>query len=776
MTTTDSPSVLQDKDIDRLVNAQKKPQEEPTMKDKALLFEKQRQEKKMKHTEAKMETNPLTSAKTFRKAPTEASTATTKDSTKNVNNATSTKNNTKNTPKNTPKNIPKNTTAKPPIPKSAMKPSVPAAAATVSTSAATAPAATASVSVSEPAAAFSPASHDMASFMTGDTSAAIECLMNGTSTSTPQKSASGISTNKHVNAAASQVNNRSNTSNSFDSHTTQKAGSYNPNITNILSERELDSTDCYADSESRSQPHKPSVLLPTTVLTDNKTPTYPPSPEFFSDHTDARDVRVGASFVNHKQPYNFARNNHGSDVSSAMDNARRQASETRRSNLSSYNDRNQPAAHSYLRTAPNHMEKIRTEVDKEQTREKKLARERLARKQQRDKFDLLQTPQTKNKFNMQVPLDMSEEQLFEVICKLTTQLDQSQARVREVEELVQQCSEQLNERSVEIDSLKSQYEEDQGEKEMLVGQLEEQLKRVSEEKDVELRQATERMEKELNHVTATKDHEIQQLKQQVQDLTIQLSGATVSDVKTLRTDYEHYKSQCYRKDVMISELEARLQREENLEKFETELKDKEKRLIKTELRLGQQALEQDHERQKLEVEKKVLGEKDEEERLRERLRELGSRDRSYNRSSRDRSHDRLYERSPRSRDRSSRDRSRDRYSRSRSRSRYRRRSDSVKDYSVGPRDKGDLRSLALEKIIDFLLARQKAGAQRAHMDACYNVSGPGVRYGDGLSDATVEKVLKEFLNKDEGYLMDLLEGDGKRLDEYLGTIYSGVGV
>lgn len=86
----------------------------------------------------------------------------------------------------------------------------------------------------------------------------------------------------------------------------------------------------------------------------------------------------------------------------------------------------------------------------------------------------------------------------------------------------------------------------------------------------------------------------------------------------------------------------------------------------------------------------------------------------------------------------------------------------------------DLRSQALEKVIDYLMKRQKAGNQRAHMDACYNLSGPGERYGDGMSDATVEKVLKEFLDKDEAYLKGLLEGDGRKLDEYLARVYQSV--
>lgn len=101
----------------------------------------------------------------------------------------------------------------------------------------------------------------------------------------------------------------------------------------------------------------------------------------------------------------------------------------------------------------------------------------------------------------------------------------------------------------------------------------------------------------------------------------------------------------------------------------------------------------------------------------------------------------------------------------------------MKDSSMSRETKtADLRAQALEKVIDYLMTRQKAGAQRAHMDACYNVSGPGDRYSDGLSDAAVETVLKEFLDKDEAYLKDLLEGDGKKLDDYLGRVYAGVSV
>ncbi|KAG5361891.1 hypothetical protein CJU90_3361 [Yarrowia sp. C11] len=722
--TTHSPSVLQEQDIDRLINAQKKP--EPTMKDKVLLFEKKKKaekEKREKEKEGeggKQKENPFL-AGVFKGEEKEKT-----------------------------------------MPKSAMKSTVQGTAAAQNTAHTT--------TKTQPPASSVLGSPSMASFMSGNTSAAIDCLMNGT-TSTPHGNVPEVASTQPITSTQPAHPPAANSSNSFDSHTTQKAGSFNPNITHILSERE--STDCYADSEPRFRAHKPSVLLPTTVLTDNKTPTFPPSPDFFSDHSEARDVRVGASFDTQKQ-YSFARP-HGSDVSSAVEGACRQASETRRANLESYREKSRPAPHSHLRTASSYMEKIRTEVDKEQTREKKLARERLARK--RDKFDVLQTPMAKSKMNMQVPLDMSEEQLFEVICKLTTQLDKSQARVKELDEYAEQCSEQLNEQQEEIEQLKSLQEEEKKEKEEAVSQLKEQLQRSMEQREVELRHVTESKDKELLHVSESKDLEIQQLRQQVQELSTQLQSSTVADMRTLRTDYEHYKSQCYRKDVVISELEAQLKREQSLEELETELREKEKRLIKTELRLGQQALEQDHERQKLEVEKKVLGEKDEEERLRERLREMGKK--NGRRSSREERSSRSRDRSSRSRDRSSR--SRDRYrsrdlSPSRSPSRYRRRSgSSVKDYSVGSR-KGDLRSLALEKIIDFLLNRQKAGAQRAHMDACYNLSGPGERYSDGLNDATVEKVLKEFLSKDETYLQDLLQGDGKRLEEYLGTIYCGVQV
>lgn len=625
--------------------------------------------------------------------------------------------------------------------------------------------------------------NDTATFMTGNTSAAIDCLMNGTSTSTPVKNVNGQAnmqqnthTNGNQNTQANTNGHSASTHNtSNDSLGTQKATSFpghHPNITHILSgdeSSEFPHSQGEAPQQQFKNPKKPSNLLPTTVLTDNKTPTFPPSPDYLSD----------VSFDNNKTPYNFAkqnRTNHGSDVSTAVENARRIASQARRSALHTYKDQNPTPAHSYLHTASNYMEKIRTEVDKDHAREKKLARERLARKQQqRDpqqknkNFDTFQTPQTKGKLNVQVPLDMTEEQLFEVICKLTSELDKSQDRVREVEELMQQFSEQLNEQSVVIDSLKNQREEDNGQKEVMVGQLQQQLRHVTESKDSELR-----------HVNQAKDAEIAQLKLQVQQLTAQLASSSVSDVNTLKHDYEHYKHQCYKKDGTISDLEARLKREENLDEFETKLKEKEKRLIKTELRLGQQALEQDHDRQKLDAEKKVYEDKDEEERLRQRLRELNGRESRSSRESR--SHDRYESRGSRSsrsrsRDRSyrSRDRSRDRsVSRSRSRSRYRRRSEPVKEPSK--EKTADLRAQALEKVVDYLMNRQKAGAQRAHMDACYNVAGPGERYSDGLSDATVETVLKEFLDKDEAYLKDLLEGDGKKLDEYLGRVYAGVSV
>ncbi|KAG5367105.1 hypothetical protein CJU89_1556 [Yarrowia sp. B02] len=499
--------------------------------------------------------------------------------------------------------------------------------------------------------------------MTGNTSAAIDVLLN---TSTP----------------------KGNSLNSFDSHTTQKAGSFNNvnNTTNTTNGNATNANNTNHDITNILNDYE-KPLLPQTVLTDNKTSTIPDSPYY----TDRTDVRIGS--FDKKKKYNF-----GSDVSSAMENARRSVSEARKNNLNSYRQSNPLPQHTY-RTPQ--MDQIRAEMEKEQSRDKQKSRDRM--KQRLSKLEIFQSPN--HKFNVEVPLDMSEETLFELICSMSVQSEASEAARKRAEEKLAAQSEEmalLRSKNSEVDALNAQL--------------------------------------------ASKDSEIASLRAEL---------AQSASFASLQKDYEHYKSQCYKKDSVISELEARIKREENLEEYEKELKDKEKRLVKTELRLGQQALEQDHERQKIEAEKKLVADKDEEERLRERLRELGGSGRSSGRSSR------------RSREsRSSRDYSRSRsrdYSRSRSRDyssrdRYRRRSGAV-----------DLKSQALEKVIDFLMARQKTGAQRAHMDACYNVSGPAERYGDGLSDATVEKVLKEFLNKDEEYLEELMRGGGKRLDDYLAS-------
>lgn len=504
-----------------------------------------------------------------------------------------------------------------------------------------------------------------------DTSAEIDCILEGNS-STP------AATNK---------------SNSFDSHTTQKAPGFN--VTTILEEQ--------SPVQQTKKPARVSLgkqFHPVEVES-------PKSPDSAYANTDGEYLdRNGRVYIRH-----FIQQ-HVSDNSSERTMASVNAQRSRKAY-------NQKLKGDLPKT---HISDIREQVNTDNLQAKLRSRSRSLMNPQ--------TPQTRN-MGIALPVDDTDVGLFNTICELQEQFQRSEMRAAEMEAQLHTYKQMHEDQQAQLKSLQDVHSK-------ALGSIQEEFKQATEAKDTQLQELAAQVEASKHSA----------------ELEVRF--------RTLKVDYEHYKDQCYKKDVTIAELEAQIKREGSLDEFEASLKEKEARLVKTELRLGQQALEQDHQRQKLESEKQVYRDLDEKERLRKRLSEL-DRDRE-----RSRSRDTRYSRESRD------------LSRSRSRERYRRRRrDSLdtleRDYTCEDKAaaaKDNLRADALEKIIDFMIARQRDGTNRFHMDSCYNAGGPGAQY-TGFSEAKVDKILKEFLSKDEPYLKDLLyTADPKKLNDYILGIYS----
>lgn len=463
----------------------------------------------------------------------------------------------------------------------------------------------------------------------------------------------------------------------------------------------------------------------------------------------------------------------------------------------------------------------------------------------KDAFSVSRTPQARPD-NVFVPTDHLDAELFEQICQIQEKFEASQGQVSELKKTIREMQTEAESNSQRCSSLENEVEvarrtiqklEDAHEAELAhmagdhkakVARLGEQhaaeLSRLGEQHATLMDQLMQQHETQLGQMskrhesyvskmshesqTATSSHEaataqlceqVGVLEQQKADLEARLKQQTrdldPEHLETQARDLEHYKNQCYSKDKRITDLEQQIVREGKLEEFAAEIEEREKRLRATELRLGQQAVDQDQLLHDLESQKKRYKDKEDKGELLKKLAMMEGRENGFKRPSRARKFSYNGGSSDSDSDCSVRSRNNNRHRQSRSSTST---STSTRKCSGGSHcshASSAMRSDAWDKLVEFIhthrggcvsgSGRMRQNASQpsyyAHMDGCYNVVG-GAAAAAGVKPTftpsehkAVEKILDTFLSKDDTELADLLyHSEGGKLDKAFNDIYDSV--